>query len=307
MASAADVRIASRNGQSASGSIHYPVVASHRFDRGDCPMPLVLRYHGQTSIPVEVPGIVPGRVREQSLEAIRRMSIFHGNEELSLAELFDASGEAGDETIIWEGDLAGVHRLGQNMDGGRMHIAGTAGRHLGSEMTAGRIDVGGSAGDWLGGQMRGGLIHVRGDAGNLVGAAYRGDPRGMTGGTILVDGSAGSELGRRMRRGLIAVGAAADAAAADMIAGSVLVMGCCGRHPGANMRRGTIGIFTDQPPPLLPTFRYGCRCRPVMMRMLLGHLRQLDYAIDEGLLQHDCALYHGDLLAGGRGELLLVA
>lgn len=270
-------------------------------------MPLTLSMHTATRIPVEVPDVLPSRCREASLDRIRRMPIFHGNEQLQLADLFDIGGDPSDGTVVWDGDLSGVHRIGQRMDSGQMRVVGAAGRHLGNEMTGGRIDVDGSTGDWLGSQMHGGQIHVHGDAGNLVGAAYRGSTRGMTGGAILVDGTVGDEVGHSMRRGLIVVGAAGEAVGARMIAGTVLVMGDCGSSPGGDMRRGTLGLFAAEPPPLLPTFRYGCRCRPVILRTLFRHLRELGYSVDDRLLRSDFALHHGDLLAGGRGEVFVLS
>ena len=52
------------------------------------PMPLTLRYHAQTSVPVEIEGVVPDRLRDKSLAEIERLEVFHGNRKLPLAELF---------------------------------------------------------------------------------------------------------------------------------------------------------------------------------------------------------------------------
>jgi len=270
-------------------------------------MPLILESIAQTTIPIEVEGLIPSAVTGKSLGEIERLKIAHGNREVPLAELFRASGDPADERIEMRGDLSGVHGIGAGMDHGEIRVLGSAGRNVGSEMTGGRIVVEGDVDDWLGAQMHGGLIHVRGRAGNLTGAAYRGSVRGMTGGTILLDGPTGDELGRGMRRGLIAVGGAGDAVGFNMIAGSILVFGPCGIRPGASMRRGTIGIFVSERPPLLPTFRYGCRLRPVFLAMLFKELARLGYPIPPSLLDTDCELYHGDLLALGRGEVLFAS
>ncbi len=268
-------------------------------------MPLRLKYKGATTIPVEVEGITPSAVAGKPLAEIERTVVFHGKQRLALAEMFDLSGDASDLRMEWEGDLSGVHWIGARMDGGEVHVAGPAGRHVGSEMRAGRITVAGDAGDWVGGQMRGGRIHVRGRAGHLVGAAYRGSARGMTGGEILIDGPAGNEVGHAMRRGLIAVGGAGDAAGVNLIAGSILVFGPCGIRPGAGMRRGTIGLFGPETSPLLPTFRYACRCRPVFLRMMFSHLSSAGFPLPPGLADAAFDLYHGDLVALGRGEVLI--
>jgi formylmethanofuran dehydrogenase subunit C len=175
-------------------------------------------------------------------------------------------------------------------------------------MRGGKIVVEGNAEGWAGAEMHGGLIHVHGCAGHLVGAAYRGSRKGMTGGTIVIDGDAGNESGHTMRRGLIAIGGAAgDMLAFNMIAGTVLVLGECGIRPGAGMRRGTLGLFGANPPPLLPTFRYGSTFQPLIMRMLLRNLHSKGFNIDQSLLAANLALYHGDLVALGKGEIFLRA
>ena len=221
-------------------------------------MPLTLVYTDTTSVPVEVEGITPDRLRGKSPAEIERLEIYHGNRKVSLAELFTVSGEPGDGRIDFEGELGGVHFIGCGLTGGEIHVHGNAGRHLGGQMSGGTIRVEGNAGDWVGAEMSGGLIDVSGHAGHLVGAAYRGSKRGMTDGTILIGGDAGDENGVAMRRGMVAVrGSCGDAAGFNMIAGSILVFGRCGVPVGAGMRRGTIGILGPRPPRLLPTFRRG--------------------------------------------------
>lgn len=269
-------------------------------------MALTLHYNAHTSIPVELEGLTPDRLRNKSLAEIERCEIFHGNEKLPLADLFTLSGDASDEHLEFEGDLSGVHWIGAHMTSGTIRVQGSAGRHLGSEMRGGVIHVAGSAGDWAGGEMHGGLIHVAGNAGHLVGAAYRGSARGMTGGTILVQGSAGREIGHSMRRGLVAIGGAAgDLVGFNLIAGTVLVFGPHGIRPGAGMRRGTIGLLGGEMPRLLPTFRHACRFRPPVIPLLLRHLRSLEFPFDKALRFADYDLYHGDFLSLGKGEILV--
>ncbi len=271
-------------------------------------MPLTLQYQAQTSVPVEVEGIVPNLLCDKSLAEIQRLEIFHGNRPLPLAELFHISGDASDGRLEFEGALAGVHWIGAHMTEGVIHVAGDAGRHVGSEMTGGEIHVRGDAGDWLGGEMHGGLIRVQGSAGNLVGSAYRGSSRGMTGGTIAIDGNAGSEIGHAMRRGLLAVGGAGgDFAGVNLIAGTVLVFGPCGIRPGAGMRRGTIGLLGKDVPPLLPTFRRSGRCRPLVLELIFRQLLDLEFPVPHELFQSEYWSYDGDLVTTGRGELLVRA
>ncbi|REK23712.1 MAG: formylmethanofuran dehydrogenase subunit C [Planctomycetota bacterium] len=268
-------------------------------------MPLKLTYSQTTSVPVEIEGLTPDAVRSLSLADIERFEIFHGNVKLPLAEMFQVSGDASDGEMDVEGELDGVHWIGSGMTEGEIRIHGNAGRHIGSEMKGGRIDVTGDVGGWVGAEMRGGLIHVRGRAGHLVGAAYRGSPRGMTGGTILVEGDAGNEVGLSMRRGMIAIGGdCGDVPGFNMIAGSIFVFGGCGVRPGAGMRRGTIGIFGSSPV-LLPTFKRGAACDLVFLRMAFRQLHDLGFGKVADAEPSGVVLHHGDLLEGGRGEILL--
>ena len=69
------------------------------------------------------------------------------------------------------------------------------------------------------------------------------------------------------------------------------------------MRRGTIGLFGPEPPELLPTFRPAGRFRPLFLRLLFGELARLGFPVDRGLLERELSLYHGDLVALGKGEV----
>lgn len=268
-------------------------------------MPLTLHSRGMTTLPVELEGFTPDWAGGKTLADIRAFPIFQGNRQLSLADLFDITGDAADQHLIFTGDLAGVHWLGAQMTCGRIDVHGPAGRHLGSQMRGGVIHVHGSVGTWAGAEMHGGQIHVHGHAGDLVGAAYRGATKGMTGGTILIHGNAGHEVGLGMRRGLIAIGGrAGDMLGCQMIAGSVLVMGQAGRYPGAGMRRGTVGIFGDPRPDLLPSFRYTATHRPQILPVLLRDLQSRNFPYDPDLLTTDFDFYQGDLVTIGRGEVV---
>ena len=267
---------------------------------------LKLSYIGDTNVPVEIEGLTPDWAADKSLEQIRKFEIFHGNRKLPLAEMFEIDGEASDRRFEFHGDLSGVHWIGAQMDSGEIVIHGPGGRHIGSEMTGGTIHVHGDAGGWVGAEMHGGFIHVQGNAGHLVGSAYRGSVRGMTGGIILVDGDAGNEIGLTMRRGVIAIGGdAGDMLGFNMIAGTVVVLGRCGIRPGAGMRRGTLALLGPDPPPMLPSFKYGCTAGQPAVTLILHELIRRGMKIDKSLLDADYQLYHGDLVALGRGEIFL--
>lgn len=270
-------------------------------------MPLRFSLRETTTIPIELNGILPELLVGRSLGEIERGALLAGNRQLPAAELFAISGSPDDSVLEIVGDnLANVHGVGSRMTAGVIRVEGTIGRHLGAQMTGGAIVVRGDAGDWVGAEMRGGLIHVRGAAGHALGAAYRGSSRGMTGGTILVDGRAGNEIGRAMRRGLIAVGGdAGDATGFGMLVGTIVVGGSLGLRSGANMRRGTIMQLGAERPTILPTFATSCRLRPPFWRLLVGHLRQLEFDLPIETRDREFELLKGDLLEGGRGDLLI--
>jgi formylmethanofuran dehydrogenase subunit C len=272
------------------------------------PMTLKLQITAPTNIPLEVDSILPEDLRERSLREIERLEIQFGNKRRPLAEFFSISGDPSDERHAWEGDLRGVHWLGTRMNRGEVHISGSIGRHLGSQMRGGRITVEGDASDWVGGEMSGGTIRVQGHAGHLVGAGYRGSPRGMTGGTILIHGHAGNEIGHAMRRGLVAVGGTAgDLVGFNMLAGTILVFGTSGIRHGAGMRRGTIGLFGSPAFQPLSSFRHACRCQLDVLRLLARTLEGLRFPPATALHDMTVDLFHGDLIEGGRGELLIAS
>jgi formylmethanofuran dehydrogenase subunit C len=273
---------------------------------------ITLTWKSNTTVPVEAECITPENLAGKSAAEVSRLAVQHGNRPESLGEFFSVAGDASDSEITIEGEMQRVKWVGAGMTRGRITVRGSIGMHLGSEMTGGIIDVHGQAGDWVGAEMRGGLIHVRGNAGHQVGAAYRGSRRGMRGGTILIDGAAGNEIGGTMRRGLVAIGGdCGDFAGVSMIAGSVLLFGKTGVRTGAGMKRGTIALFPgadrDAETALLPTFRFDCEYEPVFMRLVLRQLRGLGFSPADRVAITTFRRYSGDLVALGKGELLIAA
>jgi formylmethanofuran dehydrogenase subunit C len=271
-------------------------------------MPLTLTLKTSTTVPLEVEGLTPDVTGAMSLAEVEKFSMFHGNAKVPLAEFFRASGDPSDRTIVFEGDVSGVHWIGAKMTSGTIRIEGKGGRHIGSQMRGGEIHVSGDAGDWVGGEMRGGLIHVRGRAGHLIGAAYRGSAKGMTRGTILIHGDAGNEIGHTLRRGLIIIGGnVGDFVGFNMLAGTILVGGEPGIRHGAGMRRGTIGFFGGHRPVMLPSFRRACRYQPPYLPLLWRDLAAKGFPVPADSVASEYDLFAGDLIEGGRGEILLRA
>ncbi|MBX9681300.1 MAG: formylmethanofuran dehydrogenase subunit C [Gemmataceae bacterium] len=267
---------------------------------------LTLTYRADHKIPVEAEVIAPDHLLGKSSADIAKLSVQHGNAQAALGEFFDVSGDASDAEIRIDGDCSRVKWIGAGMTMGRIRIHGNIGMHLGSEMKGGLIEVDGDAADWVGAEMRGGRIHIRGNAGHLVGAGYRGSRLGMRGGAILVEGKAGSEIASTMRRGLVAIGGeTGDFPGVGLIAGSVFLFGTPGLRTAAGMKRGTIalcGVETS----LLPTFRFDCVYRPTFLHLYLRQLAAWNFGpalkFEPGLVRR----YRGDLVALGKGEVLML-
>ena len=269
-------------------------------------MSITLTYRGETTLPVEIEGLTPDWAWDKPLAAIERFEIFHGNRKVALAELFSVSGDTGDKRFDFEGNLSGVHWIGAHMRSGQIHIHGSAGRHLGSELRGGEIHVEGDASNWVGSEMRGGLIHIHGNAGHQVGAAYRGSAQGMRGGTIIVTGNAGNEVGLLMKEGIIAVGGqAGDMIGFNMTGGAVVVLGNAGIRPGAGMHGGTIALFGPTLPPVFSSFRLDRTAKPETLAHILQKLPSDVAQPFEAALSAEMAVYIGDQVADGTGEIYL--
>jgi formylmethanofuran dehydrogenase subunit C len=229
-----------------------------------------------------------------------------------LGDLFVVTGDSLDETLICEGDFSRVHRLAAGMRRGAIEVRGSVGRHAAESMTGGVLTVAGDAGDWLAAELAGGTVRVEGRAGDNAAAALPGSRSGVNGGLVVVNGDVGHLAGARMRRGILAIGGSCgEAAAFELVAGTVIVAGTAGRRAGMGMRRGSL-IALSTPPDVPPTFRRGAAWSPGVLPLLGGRLARAGYraaATPPGgagmyrLFAGVWQQWHGDLLAGGRGEI----
>jgi formylmethanofuran dehydrogenase subunit C len=206
-------------------------------------------------LPIEAEGIVP----RTFFEGADSLTVFRGNKELPLEEIFAVTveGEAesvDDVEIAILGDSSRIKRVGEYMDGGRIHIAGDIGMHCGNFMSAGEIVIDGNAAAWLGREMQGGSIRCHGSAGDFCAAGYRGEKRGVRGGTVEVFGDVGAFTAETLAGGTVIVhGNAGDLCGVEMKEGELSVMGDTSRAC-ANMVGGTAyihGTVYD----MIPTFR----------------------------------------------------
>lgn len=223
-------------------------------------MPVTMSLKQPLDVPVEAETITPGRMAGLTLPEIRKMEVYQGNQTLTLGEVFAIKGRASkraeDTEIVLQGDLRKVKRIGQSMDGGQIHVEGSAGMYLGAEMVSGRIHVTGSVDSWAAAEMRGGNIQIEGDAADYLCAGYRGSWEGMNGGRVYVGGSVGREMASHLRRGFIAVKGNVDApAAARMMGGSIIVVGNMKDRVGIQATRGMVFVLGSIES-ILPTYKF---------------------------------------------------
>jgi formylmethanofuran dehydrogenase subunit C len=247
-------------------------------------------------VPLDVDGLLPEHVAGLSPLDVAKLPVLHGNRTEPAGEHFDVTTSTLAD-VHFAGDTRNVHGIGRRMTGGFVFVENTAGRHAGAQMSGGRLVIDAGCDDWLGAELKGGSIEVRGDTGSCVGAGYRGSRRGMTGGRIHVRGDVGHEVGLLLRRGLIVVGGnCGEFAGASMIAGTLIVKGRLGRRAGAGMKRGTL-LALGGVEAVAPGFRHSCEYAPAFVRLLA---KAADVPAVESVM-----CYRGDVLTGGKGELLV--
>lgn len=269
-------------------------------------MPVLFQPRDLDSLPIEARGLLPEHFANATASELSNHRIFVGNRRHALGDLFTIEGAPCSEHWIFGADCPSLHHLGEGMSRGKIEVQGSVGRHVGSSMTGGRIEIAQDAGDWAGAEMQGGSLIIRGSAGHETGSSYRGSPRGMRGGSLLVWGNVGRETGRKMRRGLIAIGGSAgDLLGSSMLAGTIVVVGSIGKRTGAAMKRGTVITLTPGQSPDVPTFRPACEFQPPMIPLLMAELRQQSFPVPHSNSPHSFQIWNGDLLEGGRGELLI--
>jgi formylmethanofuran dehydrogenase subunit C len=291
-------------------------------------MSLVLAHRpiASTALPlaIDVNGIVPERLVGLATDAVARLPIRADGHDCRLGDLFAIAGDAGDGRLECRGDFSRVHQVAAGMTQGRVDVTGPVGRHAGSGMTGGTLRIAGHAGDWLAAGMAGGEVHVDGDAGDNAAAALPGEAAGMRGGLVVIHGSAGCLAGNRLRRGVVAIGGDCGAGAGlEMRAGTVVVGGRVGRHAGLGMRRGSLVFLAPGTPPepdtkaagtawLPPGFTAGRTWSPAFLPLLLRRLERSGWApaaavFAGGWPGAGWKQWHGDVLAGGRGEIFYPA
>ncbi|NVM36514.1 MAG: formylmethanofuran dehydrogenase subunit C, partial [Candidatus Lokiarchaeota archaeon] len=208
-----------------------------------------LKLKKEPEYPLEAEVISPDQFAGKLAAEIKKLIVYHGNEEKILRDFFDITGngsEINDIKIIIDGNLSNVKRIGEKMTGGEIVINGNVGMHVGNNMSGGKILVNGNADDWAGAMLKGGELEITGNAGNYVGAAYRGFWKGMQNGLIKVKGKIGNEAlswvnGSKpaKRFPTLICGGASSFLGIHSHGGTIIVEGDCDRCIGADQVRGT--------------------------------------------------------------------
>ncbi len=209
---------------------------------------VTLTLKNSPSLFLEAENVSPDAFAGKSLAEIRNLRVFIGNQQATIGDYFEVSGEAGetaaDTRIVVKGDLSRVKYIGMRMTAGEVVVEGSMDMYAGAWMEGGRMHVKGNVDAFAGTGMKGGELIVDGNAGNYLGAAYRGDWRGMQGGTIHVKGNAGSDTGYFMNGGTIIIDGNADVhVATHAEGGKIIIKGNAKSRVGGQMVKGEIYVF----------------------------------------------------------------
>ncbi len=277
-------------------------------------MPLTLNTIAPFPTRVDASPLLPELLQDLSQLQIERTPVLLGNREAQVGELFQLAGSLSDGVLRFAGELRRLHRVGRNMNRGRIEVHGSPTHECGAEMSGGTLVIHGDAGHALGIQQRGGTICVTGSVGDNLGGCYPGSLRGQRGGTILVGGNAGHSAGQYQRRGLIVIaGNAGDDAALAQRAGTLVIGGNVGERCAYDQRRGTVVVLAEAGDKWRDSGRFtaGYRGRLVMLELLARTIRrqadeaefELPAAFLERLEASSFQLWHGDVLELNRGEV----
>lgn len=267
-------------------------------------MSVTLRLRAAPDLRLDLRALQPVLLAAMDASAIERLPLGHGRGSVPLAEFFDVARLGDEPLLVLQGDLSRCDRIGWQMAGGRLIVAGSAGDWLGAGMSAGQLQVQGSARDLVACEMSGGELQVDGNVGDFAASAQPGSMDGMRGGTLVVRGHAGQRLADRMRRGTVFLhGDAGDFMASRLVAGTLAVAGRVGAHAGYGMRRGSI-VFAGAAPQVPASYVPAIVGTPVAWQLLARSLQRQGGAF-AGLAARPVQRHLGDLAVGGRGEWLL--
>lgn len=248
----------------------------------------------RSSIALEFDNVLPELLFDKSQSEIQDVTIYRGNKEEALSEYFDVeiagnSDRAEDCTIIIDGDLSRVKRIGFAMTCGKIIANSSVDFHVGACMSGGQIIVSGDAESYAGREMTGGTLEILGNVKEFCGSSYAGEWRGMSGGRIIVHGNAGKHLADYMIGGSIHIMGDCDILAGiHMSGGLIQIDGNVTQWLGGQMKKGVI-VLNGKMNEVLPGFIF----KEYVCHPLIGN----KYHVGR------YKLYSGDKTVRGRGQL----
>lgn len=248
--------------------------------------------------------LVPVNIVGKTLAEIAQLTLQCGKVLIPVGELFDLSGDDG-QNIVINNSFDKLDFIGKELDGGSITVNGEVGAYLGMGMKVGEIKVNGNAGLYAACEMKKGTLEVNGNVGDFLGGVLPGNKMGMKGGVIVIKGNAGERVGDHMRRGLILIeGNAGDYCGSRMTAGTIAVMGSTGRYVGYAMRRGTLLLWNQ--PKLSASFN---DCGPHtlgFLPLLFNSFKSINSKFaDSSVAFNRVQRFAGDMSEIGRGEVLI--
>jgi formylmethanofuran dehydrogenase subunit C len=270
-------------------------------------MSVTLRQRQTTAHSLDLRGILPGTLLEQTDAEIAAHPIAIGNQQSSLGELFSISRDSADDDLLIIDPLDNrLNYVGAELASGRLQVKGDVGDYAGRAMRGGQLTIEGSAGDFAGSAMQDGTLCINGNCGDRLGAPAAGERKGQQGGLIHVGGKAGSRAGECQRRGyLIIEGDAGDLLAHRMIAGTLYLGGRAGKMAGYGMRRGTL-LLRRRPEQLAETMCNNGVLNISVLPLLFKEIQRLSAGnVRAEEFGAPIERHLGDLACAGQGEVLI--
>ena len=264
-------------------------------------------YKGKIAQRIDMRWITTAMENIAKADAAKKITIPLGNEQISVGDLFDISGNFSNSAIVIENTHSKMDYVGSSLkEGFEISVKGDVGHFAGADLSGGALNIDGSTLDYTGCNMKKGLIEITANANDYVGGAYAGSKQGMLGGTILIHGNSRNFTGDLMRRGTImVVNNIGDYCASRMIAGTITNLGTIGKQVGVGMRRGTI-ILPHKPKDVLTGFHDCGRHNLGYLTILLHELRKYKSTFQSlHPMRRRVQRYIGDTTVRGQGELLV--
>lgn len=254
---------------------------------------------------LDLSDILPETLRGLGHDRIRALPIGTTRTGVTVGDVFDVTGEAGDD-LVFEGGSNRFDNVGRSLKAGGIRVAGDVGAYCGRGMKGGRIVVEGSlTGPYGATMMTGGTILVEGDAADATAGSVPGAMHGMAGGLLVIGGSAGDYLGDRMRRGVVAVRGATGRAAGARMVGGTIVAASLGARAGRSMKRGTLiaGACEGMEPTFVSAGDYDHVFLAILRKWLLAEAS----AKVADLVPARARRWRGDMAGLGKGEIIVAA